>query len=403
MASDSSYLNSPERNSSRFFSYSVMRNNIREMRFSLIEFSGSLGDLGTFIPLTVAMSVVNGVDIASVLFFAGLFNILTGVLFGLPIPVQPMKAIAAVAIAEALLPGEIVAAGICTGAFMLILGMTGLTERIDTFVPKSVVRGIQLGVGLKLFIKGVSFIIESSLWGLDSVFGAVVMIGIVIVTSRMKRFPTALLLLFIGFAIVLVQSASTFSKMGIEILSLQIVVPSGAEWIQGVLYGTLPQIPLTLLNSVIAVCALSGDLFPGRRISTDRMATSVGIMNLIGCWFGAIPMCHGSGGLAGQYRFGARTGGSVVMLGVGKMLVGLFFGGSAIWLLTEYPMSVLGVMLLFAGIELARPATDQKKMEQIVVLVVTAIGILAVNTLVGFIAGLFVYSVVVLILKSPQK
>ena len=118
------------------------------------------------------------------------------------------------------------------------------------------------------------------------------------------------------------------------------------------------------------------------------MAVSVGIMNLIGCWFGGMPMCHGSGGLAGQYRFGARTGGSVVILGIGKLILGLFFGASAMILLAAYPLSVLGVMLLFAGIELARPARDQRTAPGIAVMLLTTTAIVVLNTLIGFVIGI---------------
>ena len=99
-------------------------------------------------------------------------------------------------------------------------------------------------------------------------------------------------------------------------------------------------------------------------------------------------MCHGSGGLAGQYHFGARTGGSVVMLGSGKLIIGLFFGGLAMSLLPFFPHSILGLLLFFAGIELALPARDQFKRNQFYVVAITAIGILAVNTLAGFILGM---------------
>src|SRR5205814_6147517 len=121
---------------------------------------------------------------------------------------------------------------------------------------------------------------------------------------------------------------------------------------------SLPQIPLTTLNSVIAVCALSVDLFPERPATPRRVAVSVGLMNLAGAWFGAMPMCHGAGGLAGQYRFGARTNGSILFLGAAKMLVAVLFGSSLMALCRSFPASVLGVMLAFSGLELPLVARD---------------------------------------------
>lgn len=372
---------------------SFWRDNFKSMKFSLTEFSGSLGDLGTFIPLTAAICIVSGMDIALVLLFAGLFNILTGVIFGQPIPVQPMKAIAAVAIAEGLMPSEIAASGILMGLLVLILSSSGMINKLESFVPRSVVRGIQLGIGAKLFFKGASYIIGANLFGADSIVTAIVLIALVLVTTRFRKLPSALIIFLTGLLITMVTSEVNPASNVITLVSWQVIWPSAPDWINGFIYGALPQLPLTLINSVIAVCALSGDLFPGRAISTRKMATSVGVMNLVGCWFGAMPMCHGSGGLAGQYRFGARTGGSVVMLGMIKLLVGLFFGGAAVWFLNNYPLSILGVMLLFAGFELAKPVRDQKRYSDISIALLTAIGIIAVNTLFGFLLGGVVYLV----------
>ena len=363
------------------------------MRFDLGEFSGSLGDLGTFIPLVAAMSIVSGMDIGAILLFAGLFNIVTGILFGLPIPVQPMKAIAAVAIAEGLAPAETAAAGLLAGAITIILGATRMTDRIESIIPRAVVRGIQLGIGAKLFINGIKFISDSPAWGPDSIVLAVVSATLVGLTIRYSKLPTALFLFGIGLVLIFVTDPNSIDHLSMGLVDLQMIVPNSHDWLNGLLYGTVPQLPLTLLNSIIAVCVLSGDLFPGRMVPSGRMAISVGAMNLIGCWFGSMPLCHGSGGLAGQYRFGARTGGSVVMLGLSKLIIGMFFGASAMWMLNAYPLSILGVMLLFAGMELARPAWEKCSGTAFLVAVVTGAGIVLFNTMAGFLAGVIFYMI----------
>ncbi len=154
----------------------------------------------------------------------------------------------------------------------------------------------------------------------------------------------------------------------------------------------MPQLPLTLLNSVVAVCALSSDYFKGRGIPPRKMAISVGLMNLICVPFGAIPMCHGSGGLAAQYRFGARTGGSVIMLGVLKVAAGLFLGRMLLVLLQSYPSAILGPMLILAGLELSRAARDVLKHTTNLIIVISMAGvILAFNTWAGFLVGCIVY------------
>lgn len=370
-----------------------LTDNIRGMKFSLAEFSGSLGDLGTFIPLAVALALVTEMDLAAILIFAGLANIATGVLFGLPVPVQPMKAIAAVAIAEQLLPAEIAAAGMMVGAAVLFLGATGLTGTIERLVPRAVIRGIQLGIGIKLALKGIEFIGETASLAaaplaLDSVATALILGVIILLLTPVKRFPSALALLLFGLFIMVLSAPPGALTIQLQLADLSFAIPNAAAWKNGLFSGAIPQLPLTLLNSVLAVCALSGDLFPAKKISTGRMAVSVGLMNIVSCWFGAMPMCHGSGGLAAQHFFGARTGGSVVMLGTGKVIIGALLGTTALAALQLFPKSVLGLMLLFAGVELALPARDQRSRNAFFVMALTAIGILAINTAAGFVIGL---------------
>ncbi|MFQ5498304.1 MAG: putative sulfate/molybdate transporter [Candidatus Zixiibacteriota bacterium] len=371
-----------------------------KMRFSVMELSGSLGDLGTFIPLTVALALATGLDIGVILVFAGLANIATGFMFGLPVPVQPMKAIAAVAIAEQLLPAEIAAAGLTVGVSVLVLGATGWIEKLERLVPRAVIRGIQLGIGIKLAIRGIDLIAGTPVLGFDSIVLAAALGLLALVVTGSVRIPIALLMFGLGLVITLASSSDMDSVFRLSMPQFSLVSFDSAIWTKGIIRGGLPQLPLTLLNSVLAVCALSGDLFPGRRISTRSMAISVGIMNLLSCPFGAMPMCHGSGGLAGQYRFGARTGGSVVMLGAAKLVIGLLCGGGAMALLAGYPASILGLMLLFAGVELAAPARDQRTGADFAIMLLTAIGILALNTAIGFVVGLAAMIVIRLTLGS---
>ena len=366
----------------------MVRHRLRSMRFDLGEMSGALGDLGTFIPLVVLLVSTCGMDIGTVLIFAGAFNVITGILFNQPIPVQPMKAIAAVAIAEGLAPGQIAAAGFSAGVLVLVLGLTGLVTWAQRIIPKAVVRGIQLGIGIKLAAMGAEMALSLDWWGLDSrvVAGACAML--VLATAGRKRFPSALIVFAAGLAIVFLGSSSLLAGATLGWGGFSPVWPSLTEWKVGILHGAIPQLPLTLLNSVIAVCLLSGDLFPGRGVSVRKMAISVGLMNVGACFFGGMPSCHGSGGLAGQYRFGGRTGGSVVMLGLAKVAIGLTLGAAAMTILLAFPVSVLGVLLVFAGLELALPAHDCNDRQTFFIAAATAIGILAADTWIGFLFGL---------------
>src|SRR5271169_2877381 len=119
-------------------------------RQPLAEISGSLGDLGTFLPIVIAETIGHQISLSTTLIFTGVFNILTGVFFGIPLPVQPMKAIAAVAIASTFSPGQLAAAGLFVAACIAFFSVTGLLRWFSAIIPIPVVKGIQIGAGLSL-------------------------------------------------------------------------------------------------------------------------------------------------------------------------------------------------------------------------------------------------------------
>jgi MFS superfamily sulfate permease-like transporter len=358
------------------------------VRFDRGEFAGALGDLGVFIPLLVGMVNRCSLQFGPVLFCAGAASVASGLLFGIPMPVQPMKAIAAVAIGEGLNEAQILAAGIVTGAVVLLLALTGLIDWLNRVIPKSVVRGLQLGLGLKLLIKGVGMIAGTHvLFGWDSISMGLGCSLLVLLLYSSRRMPAALLVFAIGLIALLAAKPSLISDTRLGMSWTLPNLTSWDDWRDGLLRGAVPQIPLTLLNSVIAVCVLSLDLFPNRPAAPRKAAISVGLINLVTCPLGGMPVCHGSGGLAAQYRFGARTGGSMVALGVAKMALAALLGGSLLLWLQEYPESVLGVLLLFSGIELAQVCRDQTARPAFFTMTITAGTCLAVNTAVGFAAG----------------
>lgn len=357
-----------------------------DFRFSRMELSGSLGDLGTFLPLVVAMALACRLDVGAILVCAGLMNVLTGLLFRQPIPVQPMKAIAAIAITEGLLADEIVASGIVMGVLMVTLALSGAIDLINRVVPKAVVRGIQLGVGLKLAEKGVQWIGGLPVLGADGILTAV-LAAVILLFLWARRWPAVLYVFLGGFLLLYLDRPTAYQEVAFALPHVRFHWPETSAWVPALLKAALPQAPLTVLNSVVAVCALSADYFPGKGISPRRMAASVGLMNLLCVPFGGIPMCHGAGGLAAQHLFGARTGGSVVMLGLLKIAAGLLFGGALLSLLGAYPLGILGLLLVFAGIELARAARDLIGSPELVIALVTTAFILGINTAAGFVVG----------------
>ncbi len=380
-------------------------------RVILNEASGALGDLGTFVPIVIALTLFVGMDAATILVFAGLANIVTGLVFRVPIAVQPMKAIAALAIAGAMTADQVSSAGFLIGACMLALACLGLIERLDRIIPHAVIGGIQLIVGAKLAIKGLNLgLIDPvthvlrPLWGAESltVLGVA---AVVLLWSRGRWRRAALGLIGLGFVIAVVKEPTLLSSWDIT-LWRPAVISLDPSALGAILRGSLVQIPLTLLNSVFAVSVLAGRLFStgARQVAPTKVAVSVGLMNLLTCPFGAMPVCHGSGGLAGQYAFGARSGLSMVMLGTAKLLAGLLFGAVALTWMQAFPLTVLSMFLLLAGVTLAQASRFWQTWNNIIVAVVTMGISFATGCIpVGFVAGWFTHVLLTRVIQGEPQ
>jgi len=380
---------------------------LRSLRFNRQEISGSLGDLGIYIPLTIGLVSLCGLNAALVLFLSGLANVLTGFFFGTPIPVQPMKAIAAIAISERLGPQSILTAGIITGLFLFVLGITNTTRLLSRVIPIPVVYGILLGLGLSLVHQGLKLALTSALFvsGEALVLGSSFLV-ILFFSVRRSNFPLALMLFALGLITIYWKEPHHFLLTPARIYSPLSLFSFSLKDLYASLHLILPQIPLTLINSVIAVCALSDRLFPNSSVNPRSVSISVGLMNLIGCPLGGMPVCHGAGGLAGQYHFGAYTGGSMVFLGGIKIALGVFMGSSAIVLLSSFPTTLLGLLLVLSGIELALAANRTFETWDLLMLLVTGFSIFLLKITPGFALGLiFAYSrlAIIKLIKSRTK
>lgn len=322
----------------------------------LAEISGSFGDLGTLLPILIALTINGTIDLASTLVFSGLANILTGVIYGIPLPVQPMKAIAAVAIARNFSPAENASAGLFVAGAIGFLSLTSLIKWFTDWIPIPVVKGIQVGTGLALAMSVGNLLHITVLNGFIYFF---LCLG-VILTTHAQRMPYALILLIVGILAVMVSPVTDDSVASenwhyFELWHPHTLIPSPSAFAKGTLEAGIGQLPLTTLNSVIAVSFLAADLFPDLSApSTTSLGISVMGINLVGCWFGAMPVCHGSGGLAAQYRFGARSGSSIIFLGLLKLLLGLLAQNLASVLFARFPSTILCALLMAAGIELGQ-------------------------------------------------
>jgi len=377
-----------------------LRQNASTVRFNRTEASGAVGDLGTLLPLLLGMAGRCGFPLAHALLFAGVAGVISGLTFGIPIPIQPMKAIAIVAITEGMSVPEILAAGLLTGAVMLLLAVTGLIDRVNRAVPRVLVRAIQLALGLKLLFTGFGMSVGSRPWmGSDSIALTAISFALVLWLGSSRQVPAALAVLALGFVPLLISQPHLFAllHLGLDPPSLHSI--SKSDWIAGLWRGAVPQIPLTVLNSVLAVSLLSADLFGPRSAAPRKIAFSLGLLNLLLCPFGAMPMCHGAGGLAAHYRHGGRTGGCVILLGLVTIALALLFGSSLMPLLNYYPRSVLGVLLAFAGVELVTVCRDQKAPRDILVMLLSATACVATNFAIGFLLG----CVVVVLIRTRER
>jgi MFS superfamily sulfate permease-like transporter len=360
-------------------------------RFNHFELAGAFGDLGTLIPFVVGYIAVLKVDPLGILFMFGLCELLVGLYYKTPIPVQPMKAIggAAITAGGAITSGMICGAALFTGFFWFLAGATKMVNVASKFATKPIIRGIVLGLGLSFMIQGVTMMLSTP-W----LAGVGLLITYFLLTN--PRLPAMFALLSLG-AVSAYQLEPALVK---HLLSVKpafrfpdftLARMSWNELAAGTFILAIPQIPLTVGNAVIAIRAENNVLFPDRPVTDRMMSISQGLINLVSAPFGGIPMCHGAGGMAGHVRFGARTGGSLVMLGVIMMILALFFSDSVATLFRLFPKAVLGVMLFFAGTELAITIKDiGDKKEDVYVMLVVA-GIAICNMGAAFLAGIILY------------
>ena len=359
--------------------------------YNKMEFAGAFGDLGTLIPFVVGYITLNKMDPLGILVAFGLFKIFVGLYFRTPVPIQPMKAIGGMAIAHAgtISHGMIWGSGIFTGLFWLLMGLTGAITWIQKVTTKPVVRGIMLGLGLSFVIEGLNMMKGEPLFAIGGV-------ALTLLLLSSKRFPAMLVLLGYGIAVAFIQKPGLLEEL--SHISIRFRFPeltfarmSWKDLLAGFVILGLPQVPLTLGNAIIGTVAENNEYFPDRKVTAKTISIDHGVMNLITVFIGGIPLCHGAGGMAGHMRFGARTGGALVILGVIVLFTGLFLSDSVSLIFQVFPRSILGVILFFAGVELALVIKDIKLRKQnLFVLLVTA-GTAIWNMGVAYLAGLLLY------------
>lgn len=362
------------------------------VHFDRNELAGSFGDIGTDLPLIVGIILASGLDAGGVFIVFGMLQILTGVMYGLPMPMQPLKAMAILVITQKIAGSVLLGAGLAIGATMLVLSLSGALALLARWIPRCVVRGIQFGLGLSLASLALGRYIPSM--GMTGYLLAGAGLVIMLALWGNRRVPAGLLVIAIGVAFALANGLQLGAIAGGIALSLpSFHLPAWSDVATGFVLLALPQIPLSLSNSVIATGQTIRDLFPDRRVSIRSIGVTYSLVNLIAPLLGGIPVCHGCGGLAGHYAFGARTGGSVVIYGSFYLVTGLFLAPQLHELLGLFPQPVLGVVLLFEALILVSFVRDQAGSRRDLMIAVL-VGVIALAVPQGFVVGLVVGSVV---------
>ncbi|MBP1724661.1 MAG: sulfate transporter [Deltaproteobacteria bacterium] len=331
------------------------------LRFDRVELAGAFGDLGTLLPIVVGMILINKLSPSTVFLSFGLFYLVTGYYYRLPVPVQPLKAVGAIAIAYPAMITEPVigASGILFGALLLLFALTGMVDQLAKLFTQPVVRGIQLSLGLVFLKKGIELIVSPQVFlnGLAGRFAEYhinLIIGIVVFVLVLglldnKKFPAALVALAAGIISGFALGGFNSGSLAIGPTPMKVIFPSLQDFWTAFIMLILPQIPLTIGNACVGTADTCCTLFPQSsslsKSKAGRFALTMGIANFPAGFFGAVPMCHGTGGLAAHYRFGARTGGAPVMIGAILVVMALAFGEFGFALLAMIPNSVLGVVL----------------------------------------------------------
>ena len=355
--------------------------------------SASVADAGVLVPIVVALIIGNGLDAGTVLVCAGALYLVAGLYFRVPVPVQPIKAAAAIAIARDLPVETIAAAGVVLGFALVVLSVTGMTALISRLFTVPVVRGLQLGVGLILLRTAAD--LAGSSGGLVAM-GAAAAIAAVLTLAARRHEPIPVALGIVAVAIALgAWSAGTWPSLDLMLWQPQ---PLAGAWDLTTLGSAavllvVPQIPLTFGNAVVAVVDLEHRYFPGeaRKVTPRRIALSCGIGNLVTGALGGMPMCHGSGGLTAHYRAGARTYRMNVFIGVILLMSGLFFAPVLVAVMVLIPAAILGGFLAFTGVYHSSLAVSLRGFDLVVAGAMGAVGLVTMNLAIALAVGLLLF------------
>ena len=360
--------------------------NKQEKKFTLKEFGGAFGDWGTLIPYIIGYISIVGMHPAGIFLCLGITNIVLGFKYNLPLPVQPQKTIGAIAISTKWTPNMVISTGFGTGIIWLLLGFSKKLNKVVKLIPIVSVRGIQLGLALILGRNAIILFSDNILLGFISV-------AIILIFLKSKKIPSAIILTIFGIILLIVNGVFQSSNIWFSLPIFEFHIPTWDNFFWGMIYAGFGQLFLTLTNVMVATVILVKDLFPHKsdKVDANSLSLNMGVLNTISPFIGGIPLCHGSGGLAAQYAFGARTGGSMILEGIMEIVLGLFFSNMLFIIFSEFPPAILGAMLLYTAILLGKVSFKEYNSKNLPIILISAIFAYFVNISVGFLVGLGLY------------
>jgi MFS superfamily sulfate permease-like transporter len=357
-----------------------------KQKFSLNELGGAFGDWGTLIPFIIGYISIVKLNPAGIFLCLGITNIILGIRYNLPLPVQPQKTIGTIALSKRWSSNKVVSTGFATGIIWSILGFTKVLNKLSKKVPEIVVKGIQLGLS---FILGWSALLMLY----EDIFLGIISLIIIIIFFKSEKVPTAIILVILGVTFLFFTGILDLSIFRFTIPIIDFHFPTLENILIGMIEAGIGQILLTLTNVMIATIALIKKLFPEQEtdIDSNNLSTNMGLINVISPFLGGMPLCHGSGGLAAQYTFGARTGGSMIFEGIIEIILGLFFSDLLYSIFKHFPRGILGAMLVYTAFTLGKISVSDVNWKKILLILIPALFCFFLNITLGFIVGCIIF------------
>jgi SulP family sulfate permease len=372
-----------------------MENEKLKNKFNLFEWSGAFGDIGMLVPLAFAFVIFNGFSPGKLFLLWGLAYIVTGYYYKVPVSVQPLKAMAVIAIASGFMPHQLSSTAFFYGIIFIVISLTGILRLLQPLFTPAIVRGIQAGIGLILVYKAADLVVEEGLFlgseQTDPLLSLAIMAALMVVLwyfQFRKKFPLSILIIFGSIIVSLL--------LGVEIRQITVSgdglftasVPDFGFFLTAMVYLVLPQIPLTIGNALFAASDISRQLWKERsqRVNPTKLGYSIGFLNIFIGIFGGFPVCHGAGGMAAHHQFGGRTGGTTMILGLILIVVAVVTPLSRF--IFFIPIPVLGALLFITGMRIVLFLKKLKTRKDIAIaLLVAAISFATHNLLIAVAAG----------------